>query len=204
MTELVTNGGFDTDTIWTKGTGWTISGGQGIAAATAANQFISQTVSVIKNGVYVVSYDVANFSSGDVRPSFDSGDNGTARTANGSYSDTITLTAAATTLRFGRSTGDFTGRIDNVSLQGLSSTVDETALGIALSARLDGFASPEQRARAMIQAYVNGGVGARTSITLNETALGLATTILRNGIYPSPAARVRAAVEAYLGATASP
>lgn len=204
MSELISNGDFATDTIWSKGTGWTISGGQGVAAATAANQFLAQTVSVVKGGVYVVSYDVANYASGDVRPSFDSGDNGTARNANGSYTDTITLTGAATSLRFGRSTADYTGRIDNVRLQGLSATLDETGLANAASALINALAaSPEALARAVVQAYANGGVGSTVQIALNEAALAAAASVLiKAGDFPNVTRKVRAAIQAYLSTLA--
>ena len=46
--ELVTNGTFDTDTDWTKGTGWTI--GSGVATAVGAGGYLVQT-NVLGNGV---------------------------------------------------------------------------------------------------------------------------------------------------------
>jgi len=62
--ELVTNGGFDTDTDWTKGTGWSISGGQAThVAGTGSN--ISQSVSYGSAGtVYALSVDVVSISGG--------------------------------------------------------------------------------------------------------------------------------------------
>jgi len=49
--ELVTNGGFDTDSDWSKGTGWTISGGQ--ASVTAATEIAALSQSVVGyDGVY--------------------------------------------------------------------------------------------------------------------------------------------------------
>src|SRR5262245_9076326 len=203
MSELVTNGGMDSDTIWSKGTGWTISGGQALAAATATNQFLSQPVSVIKGGVYQVTFDVANFASGNVRVSFDSGDVGTARAANGTFSESITLTAAATVIRFGRSTADFTGRIDNVSLQGLGATVDEQGLSLALQCSRAAFASPEAWARAVMQAYLNGGTGANQVTAVQEAPLALARSILVLGQNVSPAATVRKAITAYVSQLAA-
>jgi len=62
--ELVTNGTFDTDTDWTKGTGWSISGGQAAhVAGTGSN--ISQSVSYGSAGtVYALSVDVVSISGG--------------------------------------------------------------------------------------------------------------------------------------------
>lgn len=60
--ELVTNGTFDTDSDWTKGTGWTISGGSlnldtsvsGSGVVTIAEQ----TLSTVTGRVYKVTFDV--------------------------------------------------------------------------------------------------------------------------------------------------
>lgn len=62
--ELVTNGGFDTDTDWTLGTGWTISGGtlnldtsiSGVGVVTSAQQSMSTVV----GKTYRVTFDVTS------------------------------------------------------------------------------------------------------------------------------------------------
>ena len=62
--ELVTNGTFDTDSDWTKGTGWSISGGQATHVAGTASNF-SQAVSYGSAGtVYALSVDVVSISGG--------------------------------------------------------------------------------------------------------------------------------------------
>jgi hypothetical protein len=195
MSELITNGGFDADATWTKGTGWTISGGQALASTVGAAAFLSQPVSVVKGGAYRLSFDVANFASGSVRASFDSGDVGTTRSADGTYVETITLTAAATILRFAGPSA-FTGRIDNVSVQGLTATIDEIGLALALRALQGSYVSPEAMARQVILDYLGGGSGAVWS-SINETGLALATQVLVYGSLVSPEARVRQAVSAY-------
>jgi|13_taG_2_1085334.scaffolds.fasta_scaffold13118_2 hypothetical protein len=48
--ELVTNGGFDTDSDWNTGTGWTISGGVADYDGTSGTSFLQQTVTW-NNGV---------------------------------------------------------------------------------------------------------------------------------------------------------
>ena len=56
---LVTNGGFDTDTDWTKGTGWTIAAGVAThAAGTAA--YLQQNVDIDLGRKYTFTFDVAN------------------------------------------------------------------------------------------------------------------------------------------------
>jgi len=59
-TELVTNGTFDSDTGWTKGAGWTISGGTANQdGSNTANSFLQQDVAVVAGKDYIVSVDVA-------------------------------------------------------------------------------------------------------------------------------------------------
>ena len=48
--ELVTNGGFDTDSAWTKGVGWTISGGKANRDGNPTNSVIEQPL-VFQSGV---------------------------------------------------------------------------------------------------------------------------------------------------------
>lgn len=62
-TNLVSNSGFDTDTVWTKGTGWTI--GSGLASHAAGTQStISQTVSLTNGTTYGFGYVVSGYSAG--------------------------------------------------------------------------------------------------------------------------------------------
>lgn len=53
----VVNGGFDTDTSWTKGTGWTISGGKAVFTS-GGTQFanIYQTLTTVVGAAYLVEY----------------------------------------------------------------------------------------------------------------------------------------------------
>ena len=56
--ELVTNGDFDSDTGWTKGTGWTISGGQALYDGTGGTSSIGQAVGAVETYSYKTSLDV--------------------------------------------------------------------------------------------------------------------------------------------------
>ena len=51
MPELITNGTYDTDSDWTKGTGWTISGGKA-NFNTTSNSTISQDLSITPGTTY--------------------------------------------------------------------------------------------------------------------------------------------------------
>ena len=91
-TELVTNLSFDTDSDWTKGTGWSISGGQAThTAGTGSN--ISQSVSFGAAGtVYALSVDVISISGGSGSIQARLGGTTTAKTISGDDSGkTVTL-----------------------------------------------------------------------------------------------------------------
>jgi hypothetical protein len=112
LQEIAQNGSFTTDTLWTKGAGWTI--GSGVATATGAiSTAISQipVLTVLAGQAYAVTYTITR-SAGGLIPSI-GGQNGVERTASGTYREII-IAAASTPLAF---TGNaFTGTLDNVSV----------------------------------------------------------------------------------------
>jgi len=57
--ELVTNGTFDTDSDWTKGASWTISGGVASASDGSASSLI-QTLSTTTGKLYAVTFTISN------------------------------------------------------------------------------------------------------------------------------------------------
>lgn len=106
----VANGTFATDTIWTKGSGWTI--GAGVATATGAiSTAISQTsvVTLVQGQAYSVTYTITR-SAGGLIPSV-GGTNGVERTASGTYSEII---IAGSTQAIAFTGNAFTGTLDNV------------------------------------------------------------------------------------------
>lgn len=112
LQEIAQNGSFSTDTLWTKGAGWTI--GSGVATATGA---ISTTISqipvltIVPGQAYAVTYTITR-SAGGLIP-YIGGQNGVERTASGTYREII-IAAASTPIAF---TGNaFTGTLDNVSV----------------------------------------------------------------------------------------
>ena len=112
LQEIAQNGSFSTDTLWTKGAGWTI--GSGVATATGAiSTGISQVpvLAVVAGQAYAVTYTITR-SAGGLIPSI-GGQNGVERTASGTYREII-IAAASTPIAF---TGNaFTGTLDNVSV----------------------------------------------------------------------------------------
>jgi hypothetical protein len=117
LQEIAQNGSFSTDTLWTKGAGWTI--GSGVATATGAiSTGISQVpvLTVVAGQAYAVTYTITR-SAGGLIPSI-GGQNGVERTASGTYREII-IAAASTPIAF---TGNaFTGTLDNVSITKASS-----------------------------------------------------------------------------------
>ena len=69
--ELVTNGDFATDSNWTKGTGWTISGGKAnIDGSQTGTSNLFQNMGILSNKSVKVEYTVSNYSAGHLDLSF--------------------------------------------------------------------------------------------------------------------------------------
>lgn len=110
---LVTNGTFDTDTDWTKGTGWSISGGVASCNGSQASATsIFQTNVSVSGATYDVTYDLT-VTAGTFRVILGSSAFGSNKTSSGTYTDTIT--ADGTTLFLQGVTADFVGTVDNVT-----------------------------------------------------------------------------------------
>lgn len=86
--EKVTNGSFASDTAWTKGANWTISGGVASKSAGASNN-LSQNIMVAAGEVYKITYTVSSLSGGGLTMSI-GGQQGRYITANGTYTEYIT------------------------------------------------------------------------------------------------------------------
>jgi hypothetical protein len=121
--ELITNGNFATDTNWTKGTGWSISGGTANGAATVDPLY--QTITGFTAGSkYRVRFKVTAVTSGYIRVYAYVGASGTFTNilstpslTTGTYEGVFEFGGANKILRFYgsvASTGGFTGSIDNV------------------------------------------------------------------------------------------
>lgn len=115
---VVVNGDFASDNLWTKGTGWTISGGKANKAAGGGS--LSQVFGAISSGTYRVTYTISNWGgSGSIAVAITgSGPSeiGTSRSANGTYTEDLTV-SAPDGIEFNPATGAETCSIDNVLLQ---------------------------------------------------------------------------------------
>lgn len=111
--DLVVNGGFDTDSDWTKGTGWTI--GSGVATKTAgAGASVSQTI--LTAGMwYFITYDLT-VSAGSFFPIYGA-ITGKTRTTSASYIDANRASGTSMQM-WGINT--FAGTLDNVTVKALT------------------------------------------------------------------------------------
>ena len=115
-TEKVTNGVFAADTDWTKGTGWTISGGNAThATGTASN--IEQADVLTVGEYYETTVKVSGRTVGSVKFSGASFSGAPALVADGTY--TATYLAISTTLKL-YAGATFDGSIDDVSVKPVS------------------------------------------------------------------------------------
>ncbi len=131
--DLVTNGGFGTDSDWTKGTGWSISGGTASSdGSQTGDADLTQDISAENGKSYEVTFTVSNYSAGNVTPVV--GDTeGTDRAADGTFTETITA-GSGSDIDI-RADADFVGDIDDVSVNKTTTNVNSAAqLRGALSA----------------------------------------------------------------------
>ena len=115
-TQQVVNPEFIADTDWTKGTGWTISGGNASKTSGTASS-LEQSITVVEDIIYVISYKITGYSAGTLTPQFQGGSTslGTSISADGTYQERITANTGNTDLHF---VGDsaFVGNVDEISV----------------------------------------------------------------------------------------
>jgi hypothetical protein len=116
--ELVTNGTFDADTNWTKGAGWTISGGVA-TKTTGTSSAINQTGSTVSGtSFYRVAVTVSGRTAGSLYWRLGNTTNLQIMSANGSYTFTIQAAASGSYIGLFADTS-FDGTIDNISVKEL-------------------------------------------------------------------------------------
>ncbi len=110
----ISNGDFALDTAWVKGTGWTISGGTGNKASGSASD-LDQTAVITIGQEVTVTFTLSAFVGGTITPRCGT-TLGTARSANGTYTETISTAGNTTFSMVADSSGDYS--IDNVIVNG--------------------------------------------------------------------------------------
>ncbi len=114
-TDLIANGGFASDSIWNKGTGWEIDDGVASNDGSGSYTDLSQDAGLDTNNttIYEVTFTVSNYSSGSARALVGGVSLGTWRSANGTYTESIT---AGVNPNFAIQSYGFVGSVDNVSV----------------------------------------------------------------------------------------
>ena len=112
--EEVTNGDFATDSDWTKGSGWTISGGKANASATTGQLYQATTTSV--NTKYKIEYTISNYVSGSYNFLL-RGTSTATFSGNGTFTVYITSGSGGNSNFIIDGVSSFTGSIDNVSVK---------------------------------------------------------------------------------------
>lgn len=114
-TELVTNGTFDSDSDWTLGTNWSITGGK-LVCSGGLIAGASQNITTVIGQTYTLSYDIDAIVTGGEVGIVASGLTTERHSTTGTYSATFTATSTTTTISTsGTSTTSVT--IDNVSVR---------------------------------------------------------------------------------------
>ncbi|MBN9235088.1 MULTISPECIES: TipJ family phage tail tip protein [Phyllobacteriaceae] len=113
---LATNGSFDADANWAKGTGWAIASGQATKTAGTASD-LSQAAAMTAGKVYRGAATVSGRTAGTITPKLTGGAtaSGPAVAANGQFLFRLTAGASPTTLVFSADS-TFNGSIDDVVL----------------------------------------------------------------------------------------
>ena len=112
--EEIVNGTFDTDSDWSKGSGWSISGGKAIALNTngSLEQYL---LDVVGGKEYVITFDYVYTSGTVVLYAF--GNNLGTLEETKTYSFTTTATGSTTKLQFYGTGTNLTATIDNMSVK---------------------------------------------------------------------------------------
>jgi hypothetical protein len=130
----VTNGTFDTDSDWTKGTGWSISGG---VASCDGTQVSATNLNAAGGGglltvgkPYLAAFDITSYTSGSIYHRVGSGGGGTSRSSVGTFSEVVVAQTNGEFLFTASS--DFIGSIDNISVR----EIDPLSVSIQMDGRM--------------------------------------------------------------------
>ena len=114
--ELVTNGDFATDSDWTKGTGWAISGGKANCDGSQSAQSNFYQVGIVPINIYYQVTFTATVVSGGVTLAIGGSNAQPITTASGTYTVYSKATSGDSNLYFSANS-TFVGSIDNVSVK---------------------------------------------------------------------------------------
>jgi hypothetical protein len=114
--EKVVNGDFATDTNWTKGTGWTISGGKANCdGSQTSTSSVYQNAGLTIGAAYKVIVTISNYSAGNIRILM--GGNTFGEWVNSNGEKTFILVQSFDQRIYVQADANFVGSIDNVSVK---------------------------------------------------------------------------------------
>ncbi len=122
--ELVTNGGFDSDTAWAKGSGWSISGGKAVRVAAGGGSTINQSAALVAGAIYRIEFDYYNVTTTGLYAALRggvtvSGPNVSLTSASGRYSCFIRAVSGNNTFDISCSDPATSGSFDNFTIREL-------------------------------------------------------------------------------------
>ena len=118
--ELVTNGGFGSDSDWTLDTPpFSIAGGVLVVDGTAGGT-VTQDIAVVNGTAYQLEFTISGYIKGDLIPSV-GGRYGIIRRENGTFIETVTSGIQAN-VRFITGQSKFEGNVDDVSVKEMIGT----------------------------------------------------------------------------------
>lgn len=123
---LLSNGILNVDAGWTKGTGWTISGGVATATAGSAS-VLNETITATGLKYYLITYTLTR-TAGGIAPRLNGSttNTGTWRYSSGTFADLIQAPIGVTSFDFYKDSS-FAGTIDNVTMR--EAAYDQTGNG---------------------------------------------------------------------------
>ena len=154
----ITNGNFATDSVWTKGTGWTISGNKA-ARTEVSTSNLSQDMGATVNHVYFVKFTLSDCTAGTLKLFI--GEDGTNRptfTSNGTHESIVTSAGANPSVLFFQGDSSFVGKVSDV-------TVSEPA-NVQLTATQGAISNPD-RGPYFMRSNVNAGT-VKAPLTTNN------------------------------------
>lgn len=112
----VSSSSFDSDSGWSLGTNWSISGGKLIGSANTANGNLTG-LGFEENFTYKVVYSITSYTSGEVRVTVAGGQSGTYRSGVGTYTEYLPAGSSSNLTFRGNPSSAFTGEIDDLTVQ---------------------------------------------------------------------------------------
>lgn len=103
---VAVNDDFASDTVWTKGTGWTIAAGVATKAAGSASD-LSQATILTDTVRFKITYTISGYVAGTATVKCGSGAPGAARSANGTFTEELVCSGSTDLILSANSTADY-------------------------------------------------------------------------------------------------